>query len=60
MTPEPRTAKVHPMTFPVVIENPAQLEAVGPDTFIDADAASSASADRAASWPWPRRRPADA
>ena len=49
------------MTFPVVIENPAQMEPVGRDTFIDADAVTrSVSVDRAANWPWPRRRPADA
>jgi hypothetical protein len=45
------------MTFPVVIEKPAQLEPVARDTFIEVDASA---VDRTATWPWPRRRPADA
>ena len=45
------------MTFPTVTEKPAQLEPVVRDTFLDGDAAEP---DRTASWPWPRRRPADA
>ena len=49
------------MTFPVVTEKPAQLEPVARDTFIEVDAVTrSASVERAASWPWPSRRPADA
>ena len=55
MTPDPGTATVRVMTIPTVIEKPAQMEAVVPDTFIDGEVS-----ERAASWPWPRRRPADA
>jgi hypothetical protein len=46
------------MTFPTVIEKPAQLEPVVRDTFIDVDA--HADAERSAVWAWPSRRPADA
>ena len=58
MTRDDPTERLHAMTFPTVIEKPAQLEAVVRDTFIDVDA--EAAAERSASWAWPRRRPADA
>jgi hypothetical protein len=58
MTPDPGSATVRGMTFPVVIENPAPQEPAGPDTFLEVDPVSAA--DRAATWSWPRRRPADA
>ena len=48
------------MTFPTVTENPAQLEPVVRDPFIQDDAAHAAAVQRDASWPWPTRRPADA
>ena len=57
MTWDDRSMNLHPMTFPTVIENPSQLEPVVRDTFLDGDAEAP---DRNATWPWPRRRPADA
>jgi hypothetical protein len=58
MTRDDPTERLHAMTFPTVIEKPAQLEPVVRDTFIDVDAA--AAAERSAAWAWPSRRPADA
>ena len=57
MTRDDPIATLHPMTFPTVIENPAQLEPVVRDTFLDGDAPAP---DRTATWQWPSRRPADA
>jgi hypothetical protein len=59
MTPEPQSRTVTGMTFPVVIEKPAHLEPVARDTFAD-DTTDITAAERAATWPWPSRRPADA
>ena len=48
------------MTFPTVTELSASLEPTVRDTFIEDSRSGAAAAERAASWPWPTRRPADA